>query len=118
MSAEESLLDKEILDENADIGIEGLRELVDMYLTQADEIVSGLQAALQAGEADEVKELAHKLAGSSAVCGVNAMVQPLRTMEQRARDRQLDDADALFAQIVESLDLSRRLLAEYLASKE
>jgi HPt (histidine-containing phosphotransfer) domain-containing protein len=118
MNSQESLLDKEILDENADIGLDGLRELLDLYLAQADEILGQLKAAIDAGAAADVKELAHKLAGSSAVCGVNVMVQPLRALEYQAREGQLTEANQMYAQITENLDLSRRLLAEYLSSKE
>jgi HPt (histidine-containing phosphotransfer) domain-containing protein len=110
-------LDLEILDENAEIGVEGLRELIDMYLAQADEVMRDLQAAIQTGAASDVENLAHKLAGSSAVCGVNVMVPPLRALERRGREGRLSDADQLVAQIAEGLELSRRLLTEYLAEK-
>ena len=118
MMPNESPLDMEILDENAEIGMEGLRELIDMYLTQADEIRANLQVAIRTGTASDVEHLAHKLAGSSAVCGVNVMAPPLRALEQRGREGQLSDAGQLLAQMTERLELSRRLLAEYLAEKE
>ena len=117
MNSEEALLDVELLDENAAIGVDGLRELIDLYLTKADETLKDMQAAIEVGAAEDVKRLAHRLVGSSAVCGVTAMVQPLRALEQRGRQRQLSDADQLFAQMTERLELSRRLLAEYLAEK-
>jgi HPt (histidine-containing phosphotransfer) domain-containing protein len=118
MTPNESPLDLEILNENAELGMEGLRELIDMYLTQADEIQENLHVAIRAGAAGDVQHLAHKLAGSSAVCGVNVMVPPLRAMEQRGREGRLSDAAPLLAQMTERLKLSRRLLAEYLAEKE
>jgi HPt (histidine-containing phosphotransfer) domain-containing protein len=118
MPLDESPLDLEILDENAEIGMEGLRELIDMYLTQADETLADLQVAIRTGAAGDVNHLAHKLAGSSVVCGVNIMVPPLRAMEQRGRECRLSDADPLLVQLTERLELSRRLLAEYLAEKE
>ena len=118
MAPDESPLDLEILDENAEIGVEGLRELIDMYLAQADEILANLQVAIQTGAASDVENLAHKLAGSSAVCGVNVMVPPLQTLAQQGREGRLSDADQLLAQMTERLELSRRLLAEYLAEKE
>ena len=117
MDSEESLLDVELLDECAAIGVDGLRELIDMYLTKADELLKDLQAAIEVGAADDVKRLAHRLAGSSVVCGVTAMVQPLRALEQRGREGQLSDAGQLFAETVQRLEMCRRLLAEYLAEK-
>ena len=118
MDSEEALLDVELLDENAEIGLDGLRDLIDMYLTKADELLKDLQAAIEVGAAEDVKRLAHRLAGSSVVCGVTAMVQPLRALEQRGREGQLSDADQLLAQTVQRLEVCRRLLAEYLAEKK
>lgn len=117
MDSEEALLDLELLDENAAIGVDGLRDLIDLYLTKADELLKDLQAAIKVGAADEVKRLAHRLAGSSVVCGVTAMVQPLQVLEQRGRDGQLSDAGELLAQTIGRLKMCRRLLAEYLAEK-
>jgi len=117
MTSDESPLDIALLDENVEIGIDGLRELLDMYLVQADEIMEGLRMAIDGGSAKDVDYLAHKLAGSSAVCGVKCMVSPLRDLEKRGRAGDLEGADELFNQITEQLDLSRRLLAEYLAGK-
>lgn len=117
MDSEEALLDIGFLDESAAIGVDGLRDLIDMYLTKADELLKDLRAAIEVGAAEDVRRLAHRLAGSSAVCGVTAMVQPLRALEQRGRQRQLSDADQLLAQTVQRLEVCRRLLAEYLAEK-
>ena len=117
MDSEEALLDVRLLDEIAVIGVDELRKLIDMYLTRADGLLKGLQAAIEMGAATEVKHLAHGLAGSSVVCGVTAVVQPLRALEQRGREGQLSDADQLLAQTVQRLEVCRRLLAKYLAEK-
>jgi len=117
MDSKEALLDMGLLDEMAVIKGEGLRGLIDMYLTKAYELRNDLQAAIEVGAAEEVRRLAHRFAGSSAVCGVTAMIQPLRALEQRGREGRLSDADQLLAQMTERLELSRRLLAEYLAEK-
>jgi HPt (histidine-containing phosphotransfer) domain-containing protein len=117
MDSEESLLDMELLDECAAIGVDGLRELIDLYLAQADKLLKDLRAAIAAGTAEEAKRLAHRLAGSSVVCGVTAMVQPLRALEERGREGQLSDASVLLGETVQRLEVCRRLLAEYLAEK-
>ncbi len=51
-----------------------MRELMDLYFGQADEIMAGLEKALQAGDVPDVDHLAHKLAGSSLACGMSAIV--------------------------------------------
>jgi HPt (histidine-containing phosphotransfer) domain-containing protein len=118
MTYDESQLDIELLDENAEIGVEGLRELLDMYLEQADEILQGLQMAISGGSAADVDHLAHKLAGSSAVCGVKGMIAPLRELEKSGRTGDLENADELFLRNTDQLAVSRRLLAEYLEGKQ
>ena len=117
MSSVEAPLDRALLDETAELGLEDLHELIDLYLAQADEIMGEIKTAVRTGAAKEVDELAHKLAGSSAVCGVAAMVGPLRTLERLGRDDELAGADQVLAHAMEQLALSRRLLTEYLAEK-
>jgi HPt (histidine-containing phosphotransfer) domain-containing protein len=114
---ESSLLDMSLLDESAEFGVEDLRELIDMYLAQADETMVGLKRAIGAGESDGVRSLAHKLAGSSAVCGVSGMVEPLRALESMGCEHQLANADQTLAVCMERLALCRQLLAEYLSDK-
>ncbi len=114
---EEPLLDIALLDESFDFDADGTRELIDMYLVQAKEILADLRAAIQASQPDSVSQLAHKLTGSSVVCGVTAMVGPLRMLEMRGRVGELSDADPLVATAAERLESCRRLLDEYLATK-
>lgn len=110
-------LDRELLEENAELGLDDLHELIELYLAQADELMGGLRTAVKAGAAKDVDELAHKLAGSSAVVGVKAMIEPLRTLEKEARAGVLTNSDQLLAETTERLDLCRRLLNEYMAEK-
>jgi HPt (histidine-containing phosphotransfer) domain-containing protein len=117
MTPVDSPLDLELLDENADFGLDDLQDLIQMYLTQADEIMGHLKTAIQAGAATDVDQLAHKLAGSSAVCGVQAMITPLRTLEKQAREGQLAGSEQVLDDAMQRLELCRRLLAEYLAGK-
>jgi HPt (histidine-containing phosphotransfer) domain-containing protein len=117
MASDEMLLDREVLDETAELGMDALQELLDMYLTQADEIIGALEAAIRAEESGNVVDLAHKLIGSSVVCGVTAMVPPLRALEQQGRMDQLADANQVLNQVSERLRLSRHLLAEYVAKR-
>jgi HPt (histidine-containing phosphotransfer) domain-containing protein len=110
-------LDKELLEENASLGLEDLHELIELYLAQADDIMGELRTAVQTGAANEVDELAHKLAGSSAVVGVQAMVEPLRMLEKQAHAGILANSNRLLDETAERLDLCRRLLNEYMAEK-
>jgi HPt (histidine-containing phosphotransfer) domain-containing protein len=112
------LLDRGLLDEGAEFGPDDLHELIELYLEQADELMGELRTAVQRGAAKEVDQLARKLAGSSAVCGVTALVEPLRALERLGRAGHLAGSDQLLAEATERLELCRRLLAEYLAEKD
>jgi HPt (histidine-containing phosphotransfer) domain-containing protein len=111
---DEQLLDVELLKESAEMGSDSMQELIEMYLTQAKEIMADMRTAIAAGAAEDVKQLAHKLAGSSAVCGVKAIVLPLRALEQQGKEGRLSEADQLLAQANLRLELSEKALADYL----
>jgi PAS domain S-box-containing protein len=111
---DEPLLDIEWLKEMSETGTDGLDELIDLYLTQAKEIMADLCTAIAAGRAEDVKQLAHKLAGSSAVCGVKAIVTPLRALEQKGKEGRLSGAEQLLAQASLRLALCEKALADYL----
>ncbi len=62
-----------------------LRYIVGMYLIESERVMDELSASVQAGDWDETQRLAHRLAGTSASCGMAAMVPPLRQLEITAR---------------------------------
>lgn len=113
-STEKSTLDEESLRDIAEGDPEGTIELIQLYLDQAEETMRDLQTAIDAGEAEPVNQLAHRLAGASATCGATAMVGPLREMERRGRENQLADADELLDHIHGQLETSRRDLENYI----
>jgi HPt (histidine-containing phosphotransfer) domain-containing protein len=112
-----SPLNIELLNETADLDPSGFNDLIAMYLAQADENSGQLRAAVRANDSEEVERLAHKLAGASAVCGVTAMVAPLRVLEQRGRDDRLAEVEALLDGIAKQLEVCRKLLNEYLKKR-
>ena len=91
-----------------------MRELMDMYFGQADQIMLGLRQAIQTGAVAGVSQLAHKLAGSSLACGLSAIVPSLRRLEQGAKAGHLDGAEASMAEAVTSLELLRRAVQDHL----
>jgi len=117
MATDEALLNREILDETAELGMDSLQELLDMYFEQAEEVIGQIGTAIRTREAIQVEDLAHKLVGSSVVCGLTGMVTPLRALEQRGRENRLANADQLVAEATKRLKASRQLLAEYIAQR-
>jgi len=77
-----------------------LFEIVDIYLGQMSENLEKLTAAIEAGNARELDLIAHNCAGTSANCGMVAVVQPLRELERMGRQGSLAGAEALGRQVL------------------
>jgi HPt (histidine-containing phosphotransfer) domain-containing protein len=91
-----------------------MRELMDLYFGQADQIMPGLHQAIKNSAIDDVDHLAHKLAGSSLACGMSAIVPSLRRMEMGAKDGHLNGAEASMAEAVVALEQLRHAVQEHL----
>jgi HPt (histidine-containing phosphotransfer) domain-containing protein len=91
-----------------------MKELMDLYFGQADQIMPNLKKAVQEGAIDDVDHLSHKLAGSSLACGMVLIVPPLRKMEMNAKGGTLDGAAKSLAEAAESLEKLRVAVQEHL----
>jgi HPt (histidine-containing phosphotransfer) domain-containing protein len=109
------LIDTDQLKAACDGDADLMRELMAMYFGQADQIIVGLQKAVQTGSVKEVDHLAHKLAGSSLACGLSAIVPSLRKMEQDAKAGHLNGAEALMAEAIAALELLRKAVQNYVS---
>jgi CheY-like chemotaxis protein/nitrogen-specific signal transduction histidine kinase len=94
---------------------QNLRELAELYLSQTEEQLGQLEAAVQAGAAPEVRRLAHSCAGASATCGMRRLVPLLRELELRGSEGQLTSASQLSRQASEEFKRIRSFLEAYLA---
>jgi CheY-like chemotaxis protein len=94
---------------------DSLRELVTLYLDQTGQQVEQLEAAVQAGAAQEVRRLAHSCAGASATCGMRRMVPLLRELERQGCEERLTNAAQLSHQVGEEFKRIRQFLEAYLA---
>lgn len=72
-----------------------LRELVQMYLAESERAMCDLRLSVQVGDWDETERLAHRLCGTSATCGMIAIVPPLRRLEMTAGEGRWSDNQAL-----------------------
>src|SRR5262249_53743358 len=73
-----------------------MHDLVRLYAKQMAEQVPLLEAAIAAGAAGEVRQIAHRCAGSSASCGMIGVVPALRDLERMGKERRLADAPRAF----------------------
>lgn len=92
-----------------------LFDILDIYLVQMSENVERLTAAIEAGNAGEVDLIAHNCAGTSANCGMVAVVQPLRELERMGREGSLAGAEPLGKQVVGEFQRVKVFLKDNLA---
>ena len=91
-----------------------MRELMELYFGQADEIMAGLGQGIADGDVGEVDHLSHKLAGSSLACGMSALLPALRKLEHNAKAGHLEGAPDWFAQVGAQLEAVRRFMRDHL----
>jgi CheY-like chemotaxis protein/HPt (histidine-containing phosphotransfer) domain-containing protein len=89
-------------------------DVLGVYLRQTSEGLERLIAAIESGDAGQVKLIAHDCAGVSADCGMTALVGPLRELERMGRDGQLAGAASLCARAGRELERVRVFLRESL----
>lgn len=59
-----------------------LRDVVELYMHEADDLMLSLSEAVRAESLPEVQGLAHRLGGASAMCGMVGMIDPLARLER------------------------------------
>jgi len=112
----EEAVDMDRLMDFTEGSIDSLRELVTLYLNQTGGQLEQLDAALQSGNAAEVRRLAHSCAGASATCGMRRLVPLLRELEHRGFENRLAGALELCQQAAREFETVRAYLENYLAS--
>ncbi len=76
------VFDERILTEAASGSRTEARELVSMFFSLTDAAFREMQEALQRGDLDVLRRLAHRAAGSAATCGLPRLMLSLRAVEQ------------------------------------
>jgi CheY-like chemotaxis protein/HPt (histidine-containing phosphotransfer) domain-containing protein len=74
-------------------------EIVSLYLSEMEANLIKLDAAIASDNAGEVDLIAHNCAGTSANCGMVAVVEQLRELERMGRENQLGGAAVLSATV-------------------
>ena len=74
-------------------------EILGAYYEQMAESLIKLDAAIAGGNADQINLIAHNCAGTSANCGMIALVNPLHQLERMGHENQLLRAAHLNAQV-------------------
>jgi two-component system sensor histidine kinase/response regulator len=77
---------------------EEFSEIRDIYLTQMSENLEKLESAVLSQDFNAVELIAHNCCGTSANCGMTAVVAPLRALEKAGREHRLEGLSQLTAQ--------------------
>jgi two-component system, sensor histidine kinase and response regulator len=78
---------------------EEISKILDLYRDEMTTNLTKLDSAIASGNAGEVNMIAHNCAGSSANCGMVAVVDQLRELERMGRENQLAGAAQLKVQV-------------------
>ena len=90
---------------------DSLAELIALYCQQTAEQLAKIRTSIQRGQTEEVRKVAHSCAGSSATCGMNAIVPTLRELERMAGTGTLQGALELASQAENEFDWIKQFLA-------
>ena len=96
-------------------GEEGLAELVELYLTQTAGQIESMRAAIQAGQAAEVRRIAHSAAGANATCGMEGVVASLRELERMGECGDIAEAPAHIESVSREFDRIKAFLEKHMA---
>jgi signal transduction histidine kinase/CheY-like chemotaxis protein len=103
-----SLADDDLLDVNTLNGVRALQspqspnileQLFEIYRSTAPDLLQNLNAAIQDGNCEEIRESAHSLKSSSGNIGARKIFELSAKLEDMGRDEKIDDAGEVFAEI-------------------
>ena len=89
-------------------------EILDLYLDQMSKSLQSLKIAIDSGDAESINLIAHNCAGTSANCGMMAVVGPLRQLETKGRENQLTGAAVLLETVGSEFERVKLFLQEQL----
>ena len=90
----------------------GVEELVEFYLQKATAVIGQLKQHIAARDFQGLERAAHSLKGSSATCGMQAVVPALRELEELSRTGQHDNLEFMMTRIEQEFDRIKLFLRE------
>jgi HPt (histidine-containing phosphotransfer) domain-containing protein len=88
-------------------------EILAEYFDQMNDSLQRLDAAVTTHDHREVEMISHRCVGTSATCGMTAVVAPLRELESAGRAACLDDARPLFEKVKAGFENIYAFLSDY-----
>jgi hypothetical protein len=89
-------------------------QMVNTYLSQMSENLEKLDEAIRVGNAQAVSLISHNCIGTSAICGILPVLDPLRQLERLGSANQLVDSAPYCVQVRKEFERVRAYLLENL----
>jgi len=109
----EPALDPRMFEEMRELMNDALGTFVDTYLSNSPKLISQIEQAVAAGDADSVLHNAHQLKGGSGSIGALHLSELAQRIEQGARNGVLEDMPLLLADLKQEFDRVDAALAPY-----
>ncbi len=115
-SSTEALLDADTLN-----GIRALQnpqapdilwKLLEIYMANAPELIRQLESSIEQGDSGAIREYAHSLKSASGNIGARKIFELSASIENKARDGELDGVDGIFEQIEKLFPTTCQLLEQ------
>jgi signal transduction histidine kinase/CheY-like chemotaxis protein/HPt (histidine-containing phosphotransfer) domain-containing protein len=91
-------IDIEVLDEITGSDESLRREVIEIYLSQTSEQLAEMGIAISTGDDEALYHAAHKGLGGSSICGMSAIVGPMRELEKMGREQDFEHAGPVLEQ--------------------
>ncbi len=116
MGSEQPALDREIVGElqalmGGDFGM-----LVNTFLTDSEQRIAAIEAALQQQDPEALRRAAHSFKGSAANLGAAGLSELCRQLEEYGRDGRVDAAQPLLPALQQEYSRARAQLETLLAA--
>ncbi|TVR09534.1 MAG: response regulator [Phormidium sp. GEM2.Bin31] len=84
--------------------IEALEELVDLYLEETPKLLEGVETAIAAENAQQLRESAHSLKSTSAALGANPLSELSRQLEEKGKAQDFTGVEELWKRVQQQYD--------------
>lgn len=92
---------------------DGVRTVIEIFLTDTAETIAELSTAVERVDAEAIRLLAHRAGGSSSACGASGLAALMLRLEYPEESGTAADADRLMRAVAEEFDGVQRFLRTY-----
>jgi len=106
------IINLDTLNELKQIMADDFDELISIFISDSQIQVDNLRHAINSGNIDDTRRIAHTLKGSSANLGLTILSESCRLLEHKAAESSLENADEILAQIISDYEAAKKTLEE------